>query len=473
MTTGKRAMRDLLVGYSWDWRDDYAPEVRAEITVLYERALTEAEFLATPLMPTHELAVRYAQARAGELLSASGRLSVSVTTRERVRELVTEAIKNGDSLRTLKNALRQDNIFSAGRAETIARTETSTAMGRASIQAYTSNGYEGKEWRTSGFDVDNGTDGPCVQNEAAGAVRVHDSFPSGDDAPPAHPRCLPGYARVSAAGVTATSERRYDGDLVVIRTTSGKQLPVTPNHPILTPTGWQAAGALEVGAHVISSRFGQWMATGFDLHNENMPASIEHVAEAFRRSEHVTAMPVPLTAEDFHGDGAGSEVAVVWADRLLGSRFDTAFGEPSRELALAVGDVQSETLHSEGTPHLPFDGFRNAPFGGVSGAGETLTLIGRRARHAREHGLGAVADRNTAILEAQHDGMPRDSQLVREILDGAAGEVFADQVIDIERTTFHGMVYNLETVSGAYVAEGIITHNCRCTLVPVFEMPTR
>ena len=85
-----------------------------------------------------------------------GRLSVSATTRERVRELVTEALKNGDSLRTLKNALRQADIFSAGRAETIARTETSTAMGRASVQAYTSNGYEGKEWRTSGFDVDNG-----------------------------------------------------------------------------------------------------------------------------------------------------------------------------------------------------------------------------------------------------------------------------------------------------------------------------
>ena len=187
----QRAIRKEDVdGFDWNWLDDFGGEVRAELALLYERALTTAEFLATPLMPTHELAVRYAQARAAELLSDRGRLSIPAGTRERVRELVTKAIEQGDSIRQLKNALRQDNIFSAGRAETIARTETSTAMGRASVQAYTSNGWEGKEWRTSGFDVDNGDAfGPCVTNEAAGAVRVGDSFPSGDDAPPAHPRC--------------------------------------------------------------------------------------------------------------------------------------------------------------------------------------------------------------------------------------------------------------------------------------------
>ena len=188
---GVRAIkREDVYSYDWDWRDDYGREVTGELTASYEASLTAADFIATPLLPTHELAVRYAQARAGELLSEQGRFSIAAGTRERVAELVTKAIEQGDSLRTLKNALRNDVAFSAGRAETVARTETSAAMGRASLTAYQSRGVEGKRWLTSGFDVDNGDAfGPCMDNERAGVIRLGDSFPSGDDAPPAHPRC--------------------------------------------------------------------------------------------------------------------------------------------------------------------------------------------------------------------------------------------------------------------------------------------
>lgn len=187
----RRALRNEdVLGYEWDWLRKYGDTVRGPLVSIFEITLEAQGFTDTPLMPTHELAVRYAEARAGELLSDRGRQSLSVTTRERVRELVAKAIENGDSMRTLKNQLRQDGVFSAGRAETIARTEVSRAQNEASLKAYTSNGYEGKRWLTSGFDVDNGDAfGPCVINEAAGPVALHDAFPSGDDAPPAHPRC--------------------------------------------------------------------------------------------------------------------------------------------------------------------------------------------------------------------------------------------------------------------------------------------
>lgn len=185
-----RAIRkEDVLNYDWDWRDDFGKDVAAEITVSYEASLNAADFIATPILPTHELAVRYAQARAGELLSENGRFSIPAGTRDRVADLVAKAIADGDSMRALKNALRNDNAFSASRAETIARTETSAANNRASLQAYTSRGVEGKRWMTSGFDVDNGQIGPCVENEAAGVIRLGDTFPSGDDAPPAHPRC--------------------------------------------------------------------------------------------------------------------------------------------------------------------------------------------------------------------------------------------------------------------------------------------
>jgi hypothetical protein len=54
-----------------------------------------------------------------------------------------------------------------------------------------------------------------------------------------------------------------------------------------------------------------------------------------------------------------------------------------------------------------------------------------------------------------------------------AGEIFPDRVIEKRRVSFSGYVYNLQTASGWYVAEGIITHNCECALAPVIEPPTR
>ena len=42
-----------------------------------------------------------------------------------------------------------------------------------------------------------------------------------------------------------------------------------------------------------------------------------------------------------------------------------------------------------------------------------------------------------------------------------------DDVVSIERKNFSGHGYNLETDDGYYVANGIITHNCRSILVGV------
>ena len=37
------------------------------------------------------------------------------------------------------------------------------------------------------------------------------------------------------------------------------------------------------------------------------------------------------------------------------------------------------------------------------------------------------------------------------------------EILSIKKTNYKGTVYNVETESGQYVANGIVTHNCRCT----------
>jgi hypothetical protein len=39
----------------------------------------------------------------------------------------------------------------------------------------------------------------------------------------------------------------------------------------------------------------------------------------------------------------------------------------------------------------------------------------------------------------------------------------------IERLSFSGHVFNLETATGWYAIEGILAHNCRCVAIPILE----
>ncbi len=54
-----------------------------------------------------------------------------------------------------------------------------------------------------------------------------------------------------------------------------------------------------------------------------------------------------------------------------------------------------------------------------------------------------------------------------------SGDIIPDRILKVSRRHFSGHVYNLQTSTGWYIAEGIITHNCRCTLIPVLRNTPR
>lgn len=136
-----------------------------------------------------------------------------------------------------------------------------------------------------------------------------------------HWGCLTGDALVTTRhGINAATKRWYDGQLVVIRTASGKELTSTPNHPILTDTGWVAAGLVDVGDNVVCDGRSEWQMSRLDVNHEYVPTAIEEVAEASFRSSEMLTGPVPTAAEDFHGDGMQGDIAIVATNSLLKHR---------------------------------------------------------------------------------------------------------------------------------------------------------
>lgn len=280
--------------------------------------------------------------------------------------------------------------------------------------------------------------------------------------PPRHPHCLPGDALVTAGSrITGATSRIYDGELVEIRTLSQKVFTATPNHPVLTDRGWVPIGSIDQGSYVVGAREGQRVLVT-DNDDQYVPARIQDVAEAFLRSRQVLSVEVPLAAEDFHGDGRGSKVAVVGADRFLRHGRHASVCEQHSEVSLQLAGAPGSTLVVERARDLLLGRDRLSTATVMRRAGQPGALFGARGGHARVHAFAAVAGLDSGFEQYSADRPAADTVGFGERLLARTGEVELDQVVSVRRYPFRGHVYNLETVDGWYIGNGIVTHNCRC-----------
>ncbi len=473
-------------------------------------------------------AVDYARKRGAELVGkrilADGTIidnpnaewRIDESTRDMVRELVTKATDEGWSATTFGKAMTdpESPIFGGKRAMMIARTECAFADTQGSVALWRESGMvDRKEWITAHDEL---VSPDCRANGEAGPIPFENAFPSGRLWTPDHPNCLTGDSRILALSVTATSERRYDGDIVIIRTSSGNELSATPNHPILTDRGWIPVGGLDIGSNVISHRFREGESF-VNLEHEDMPPAIHEITESFGNCGEVFAMPVPTSAEDFHGDGEGSKVAIIRANRLLSDAGYSTDREHVEKDVFKLAALQSLGHYRVGVFDLGFNPDLPATDSNMGGADLGIPSVGIHSGPLDTFGSGFVAAVDALIGEDSGNCSPgyfvtvRDGVLRFPVSIGgcnlserepanislrpgnttegklavqhgwgdpgfipdngraATGEIFIDSVIEIRRTSFSGHVYNIETDEGFYVANGIVTHNCRCHINPILS----
>lgn len=282
-----------------------------------------------------------------------------------------------------------------------------------------------------------------------------------------HPNCFPAWVPVSApTGIAAADSRWFEGELVVIHTATGRELSVTPNHPVLTPDGWVPAGALHEGDDLIRYHGPVEDVAVGTPHHERGVAPIGEVYEALRESGEVSSVLVPGAAEQFHGDGSvDSKVDVVLADRLLRNDGQPALLEQTPEGEFLVGGVRLPSLLASGASLEVLVAAHHATHCVVGGSGEASTLLGAGLGHAHPHGVGAATDSDPRVAERARDRWPGDTLGGGQLLDGLTGLVSADEVVKVERREWSGHVYNLQTGGGWYAASEYIVHNCRCSTV--------
>jgi hypothetical protein len=409
-------------------------------------------------------------------------------------------------------------------------------------------------------------------------------LPSNGDNPLLDTNCFPEETTVRAMSkIRGGSQRWYDGELVEITTAGGHNLSGTPNHPVLTDSGWKALGLLAEGDNVICCKGSEGIHNLAGEHPNNVNPAI---GQLFRFLQVLgTTEHQPGTVKQFHGDGQESNIDIVLTNGLLWDRIQVALSKPLNEQEFAASHLgksgllgectamqfcdaslrashhasnaesyrlsllSGQPLSVDGTSSMPVSdehplsqqecskaagGHANGLRNGQAGfhifdvpADQLLDAIRQRAtpQDARlsnipkcdsrlpepnlqnagvtTNGPGSGGKRflqdSVAINQCVEVGNVVPSQSSRRTditnsnarldespsqhsisdtegsgngVDGfSAFDVTADRVVKVERRHFAGHVYNLQTDSQWYTANGIIAHNCTFCAKAEFYIP--
>ncbi|WP_080483993.1 Hint domain-containing protein [Burkholderia cenocepacia] len=312
--------------------------------------------------------------------------------------------------------------------------------------------------------------------------------------------CFPSETSIDLFQDVEKAYRRwYEGDLVTLTIRSGRKLSATPNHPVLCEKGWVAIGTLKKGDRVFE--IAEESVKTAKLDTDKTLTLIADLFDAIRARgfKEVRRGMKP----QFHGDGTEQDIDVVSTAWPLRDNLVAPISQRFNELILACAD----SLRLAGrVVRKNLFGFLSPAHGSMSlGSSDVAMLIHGRSEGAIrglgglesvQHGFSGHAKRlgklagilssliapaklkrirrnllnsasagpkvDPSLLVPMPDGHGGYTDLTRDAADGKPLLAKLVDVIDIDVRPWAGHVYNLQTESGWYVANSIITHNCRC-----------
>lgn len=259
-------------------------------------------------------------------------------------------------------------------------------------------------------------------------------------------------------------EAWYSGPAREIETRRGVRLAVTVNHPVLAPSGWIKAGDLREGDHLIGDDSDVWdRRLLHDEHDQDMPAAIEDVLQSLAPDRRLL-LPM-VTALDLYGDGAfiEGEVEIVLTDRALQNGMEASAHKAGGNLGLVETGLVTSDLTRDGAGHLDRVRIALAAPCLVGSRDEGAPLGLGEGGHAKMHRGASSAQGDSGPPESLGHQRATVSSSERYRLDGLAATVRLDEVVKVTDFHYAGHVYDLQSVDGVIMAEGIACSNCRCT----------
>lgn len=329
--------------------------------------------------------------------------------------------------------------------------------------------------------------------------------------------CFAAGTVVTGPPVDLASARWYEGDIIDIATAGGAYLTVTPNHPMLTPSGWVAVSSLNIGSDIVCASDANGLAVSVNPDNYQVKACIEDIARPsnnlFRNSSSMSR------TKNFNSNRVSRKINVVRPYGALSLAYDSSIHQESGQVGFSNRTKESRHLASFSRLN---SGFNQVPVSTLRH--DSLALFSRDRQHnltsrfqshavnnsthcstrdnemfshlqdgtflfpertnflrilnnrrvSHHVGFSGRSDIDAVASEHTTHGGGVDSELFGNLDRRFPGKVTIDKVVSIVIRKFRGHVYNLQTSRGWYIANsvphiankkptenyGVITHNC-------------
>lgn len=387
---------------------------------------------------------------------------VSDAVNQQIRRAVADGMVNEDSLSTVTKKI-QDVSESVGevRARTIARTETMKAINTGVKDRYAKIGIDKVEWLAA---EDERTCEVCGDLDGR-------TFPLGETPEcPAHPNCIHPDTMIQKEGIISGFRASYSGPMIEIAISNGQKISITPNHMLLTDRGFAAADLICEGDKIL-------YCTGFERiipthpdHN-NVPTRIQDIVDPLTVSCSMLSRGVPVTPEDFHGDGrfCNGNVDIICPNCLLRDAVKTTGFQQRPADNFDPASKSKIPLLSSSALHQFLLRAGHTSYGIMSSTRKSAAFFRRRLRHTEQHGIAFSTGSDTEQFEPSGNSPSVYPENLMNGLDGLASIVELQDVVAVNIMMYTGHVYDLQTLSSLYIANGLILSNCRCTLIPFVD----
>lgn len=330
--------------------------------------------------------------------------------------------------------------------------------------------------------------------------------------PPNGYRCFLPDVKIEGASLGAI-KGFYTGKIVKLVTESGRKLSVTANHPILTSRGWVFADAIKNGDNLIAYDRPIESITVDDSSREIDSNQHISTAENLFKSFVGHATTISETSSFKFDDDVvtiDGEVNINVTDSGLSINLDTATKQllskdgfisrcklrglecmncgcssdlratkSNAILSQYPTDIANRCIGLNGNlsladilmfieVHNKVLKFNISVFGGIP-CSRTLSSNTIRGLFdglpLYRFGLALSSQDDAMLNEISCNGSATDFGLFSYLIDTHSKSVFIDKVVNVIYDEFSGHVYDFQSVDGLLSANGIITHNCRCTTI--------
>lgn len=467
-------------GADWNWTQPHAQAVEAMAVDTWADVLATTRFVEAD---TRRFIADVA-AREGRLMTTTGR-TVAQAGREAARTLGERGIA---AVQYADGSFRGIRDYS----DMLLRTKSAVAYNTGTLNS-------AEEAGVSRFMLRDGLGcGVFAHGDGSEANGMVVSAEVARAYPISHPRAVMAGQEFLAVGETSEVVRaRYVGPSVTIRTLEDHRATVSPNHPVLTLTGWRPAAGVRPGEYVAHHGVDvQATGVGTVANLDDVPL-VEEAAEAlFTTGPFAVGVPAP---HDLHGDAqfCDPQVDVVRPDRPLLGHLPSLGLEGTREPMFGVGGVQDEPFLRPRPRLDPFAGLGDAERGGVAGGDLGGSLFWGHLRPRVAGRVAAVAGRVPAPFPslAECGLVPVESSPVDDLLGCLPGHVLGVEfgkerlvessqlswhgseppwakpvrwvkVAAVEVAAYDGWVYDFSTSGHAYTVAGLVVANCVRVIIP-------